>query len=1210
MRPRPIAIVAGVLLTVITALIGAAAWLLGTESGFARVVGLAGELPGVRIAVRGARGTLAGGFEVDELVVDHERVQIVAHALRGRLDPVGLPLLRVRLPALAAQDVTVAVKRASRPPSEAPVTFLPGPMRLVVDELRVATLDIRAPAGGRAQFADVAAELALARSRIAAPQLRFAVGPCLVDGRATLLAGDPLGLDADLAFTVPAGAPRVSGTATLAGTLAALAVKAELAAPRGARFAGTVALLDAQRLAGQLVLERFDPGALGLASGEVTGTLEVTGSVEEFAIGGHVAAARLPFGRVAIRVAGGYERDTLKVTQLAVAAAGTSGAPAVNLTAAGRIDFGAQPRIELGGSWTGMRWPGAGGAALLTSPNGTFRIGGSGPFEYQLSAALGGARLPPASLTARGTVGRAQLVVESFDATLAAGSASGRATLGFSAARPWTVALSGRGIDPGAFREPLKGRVSFDVTAEGEGFGAFGHWDARLEHLDGRVRGLAARGGGAIKVRGETIGFDAVKLAFGSATLDANGTLGAGAAFSWQLRVDRLGDFLDGAAGSIRSRGTLSGDLAHLAAQGTLEASDPGFGSWRAAAIRAEAKLDATDRERSFVRLVAQNPRYGAHQADQLRVLLDGKASEHTLNVLLTSGAESAELATRGAYRGGAWTVQLESLRVSGPPLLAYRLEAPSTLVLSREATTLTKACLVRDESRVCAQGSWSDGRPWAATLDAEALPLRLAAIAMPKDTGYDGALFAKVGLRGAPGQPWTGESALRLADAEFRYRAATGRMERIRLDRASASLEADPRAFSGRIELSTVAGSTATAAARIARDDGPLAQAPLSGTLSLSTAELAALPMFIPGVDRLAGHLEADVRISGTAAAPLVGGSARLTGGEIDAHRTNLLLRDIDARLAIEDDEMTLAASAATRGGSASAAGRFRWHDRAVAGELDFKGERLLVADLPEVRIVASPQLHFAVDRNRITVRGDVTIPSARIAPRDLRGAVIASGDERIVTEQAPEKQSALAVEAAVRLVLGDDVSIDAYGLKGKLGGNLLVAAREGEAASGSGELNVREGTYTAYTRQFDIERGRLLFAGQTLGDPGIDVRAQRRIDTTIAGINVRGTLLKPQTTFYSEPPMSQQQIAAMLILGVTLDDLQDQTKTTGTTTPGMSVSLGKFLTPRLYVSYGVSLTESINTLKLRYTIGDRWVIRTESGVQQSVDIEYSIAR
>ena len=54
----------------------------------------------------------------------------------------------------------------------------------------------------------------------------------------------------------------------------------------------------------------------------------------------------------------------------------------------------------------------------------------------------------------------------------------------------------------------------------------------------------------------------------------------------------------------------------------------------------------------------------------------------------------------------------------------------------------------------------------------------------------------------------------------------------------------------------------------------------------------------------------------------------------------------------------------------------------------------------------------------------------------------------------------------------------------------------------------------------------------------------------------------------------------------------------------------LGKFRSPRLFVSYGISLTESINTLKLRYTITDRWVLKTEAGEHQSADVEFVIER
>jgi hypothetical protein len=44
--------------------------------------------------------------------------------------------------------------------------------------------------------------------------------------------------------------------------------------------------------------------------------------------------------------------------------------------------------------------------------------------------------------------------------------------------------------------------------------------------------------------------------------------------------------------------------------------------------------------------------------------------------------------------------------------------------------------------------------------------------------------------------------------------------------------------------------------------------------------------------------------------------------------------------------------------------------------------------------------------------------------------------------------------------------------------------------------------------------------------------------------------------------------------------------------------------------VSYGVSLTEQLNTLKMRYTLGDHWTLRTEVGQAYGADLVYSITK
>jgi translocation and assembly module TamB len=52
----------------------------------------------------------------------------------------------------------------------------------------------------------------------------------------------------------------------------------------------------------------------------------------------------------------------------------------------------------------------------------------------------------------------------------------------------------------------------------------------------------------------------------------------------------------------------------------------------------------------------------------------------------------------------------------------------------------------------------------------------------------------------------------------------------------------------------------------------------------------------------------------------------------------------------------------------------------------------------------------------------------------------------------------------------------------------------------------------------------------------------------------------------------------------------------------------LGKYLSPRLYVSYGVSLTEQLNVLKMRYTLGDHWTVKTEVGQARGADLVFTI--
>jgi translocation and assembly module TamB len=245
-------------------------------------------------------------------------------------------------------------------------------------------------------------------------------------------------------------------------------------------------------------------------------------------------------------------------------------------------------------------------------------------------------------------------------------------------------------------------------------------------------------------------------------------------------------------------------------------------------------------------------------------------------------------------------------------------------------------------------------------------------------------------------------------------------------------------------------------------------------------------------------------------------------------------------------------------------------------------------------------------------------------------------------MNEARSDKKNQITAQSDVKVIMGKDVQINAFGLQGQLGGNVDTIVR-GDYAVGRGELSVTNGKYEAYGQKLDITRGRLLLDATPLDDPGLDIAAERKKEeeNITVGVNVRGTLHSPRLSFYSDPSMTQSKILSYLVTGASIEDSQSSTAKSGsagssiamqgggylasklgeqiglqqvgiesTATNGSALVLGRFLSPRLFVSYGISLTEAINTLKLRYTLNDHWTIKTEHGSFQSVDFEYTIEK
>ena len=124
---------------------------------------------------------------------------------------------------------------------------------------------------------------------------------------------------------------------------------------------------------------------------------------------------------------------------------------------------------------------------------------------------------------------------------------------------------------------------------------------------------------------------------------------------------------------------------------------------------------------------------------------------------------------------------------------------------------------------------------------------------------------------------------------------------------------------------------------------------------------------------------------------------------------------------------------------------------------------------------------------------------------------------------------------------------------------------------------------------------------------------------------------------SFFSDPSLTQSQIASLILSGGSFESAQgkqsggnemlaqggailaqqlgsrvgiEDVSLESDLTNETSLVLGRYLSPRLYVSYGIALTEQLNVLKLRYSLGDRWTIKTEVGQARGADLVYTIQK
>jgi len=917
------------------------------------------------------------------------------------------------------------------------------------------------------------------------------------------------------------------------------------------------------------------------------------------------------------------------------------------LTTSGRLALGGEaPAAELSGRWEGLRWPLAGEPATVASASGGYRFsGGAAQWSASLEAALAGAQIPPGQWSAEARGDSSGLRLEALRGGILDGELTATGELAWSPGLSWRVELAGSGLDPGTRWPEWPGRLALAGSSEGR-LGAGGvETQIRLERLDGTLRGYPLEAKVAAGLAGESVSLERATLRSGETRIEAAGGLDREWALTWRVASANLAELLPQLGGALQASGTLRGPRTAPRVQASVHGEALALEGMRVASLDGSVDLDPLDQAPSRLDLAAGGLALDDKTIGNLRLAGEGRTTAHRLRLDLSGGEPTLALAASGGWNGKAWEGRLERLDLAQQQAGAWVLERPAALSLGPASARGDGLCLASAPARLCGEGRWAGPSGWSASGRLEQLPLERLGPWLPEGVAVEGTAGGEVQAAGL-GPAVKADLRLAVPETVVRYRDPDGRPAAVTLTGLDLSGALEGSRAEARLQAALAGGGGIESRLTLARGAAGWGEARLGGEAQLELPDLELIAAFAPGLERPRGQVRANLAFAGTVAAPRLQGEAALTG--FQAAIPPLGIRVSEGELRARGDEqgvIALTGRARSGPGAVSLDGRVvldaqqGWPLR-----LQVRGKDFAAVNLPEARALIDPALTLDLQGQRLQVSGEVAVPEARITLRELPTSAVAVSDDVVVVdaESPPAERSPLALFADLTVRLGEKVTFSGFGLGARLGGSLRVREAPGQAPRGEGELRILEGRYKAYGQDLTIDRGRLIFAGP-IDNPALDLRATRSVGDIVAGLQATGTAQASRVTLFSTPPMEDAEVLSYLLLGrplnqasgsdgqmlmgavgalgvsggnllakqigntLGLDDVRVESESGLEST---SLVLGRYLSPKLYVSYGVGLFEPGTSVQMRYDLSRRFKLRAESGTQSGMDILYSIEK
>ncbi|MDM5061496.1 translocation/assembly module TamB [Aeromonas salmonicida] len=1152
-------------------------------------------------------------------------------------------------------------------PSE-PFVWRPLPLKIQIDSLKVADLDLAVP-GVAVTLTSLDIGASLNRKGL------IVRGPVL-DGLSVILAETPPANAAKPAADKAARekATKDKATADKAATQPMLSAKAQQAGKGKAEQTAPITL-PAIHLPFPIQLEGLHATKLHYQQGELIEGLDflrlsatakeehievrelsLRHAMADLALKGHVRLTEdYPLAlTLDAKARKGLLDGELKGEQATLTLGGSVGKLALALQAKGPVAANLKGSLaplnpdlpfDLALEWKRLGWPLHTVTKQATKDEPGYQLdkgsltakGKLSAYQFALNTAGKGTDVPPFKLVLTGKGDLEQLNQINLLLNALKGELKLDGKLAWNKGVRWQGTTEFKEINPAELVPELKGKLAGKIVSRFE-LSEAGHWQLQLPEL--KVEGKLNQY--PLAIQGEISGNDkmewqipALALQSGPNRLQAKGSLSQQA---WRLDADldapNLTGLYPGLKGDIKGQVRLTGNQKAPRVTTELVSSRLYYAGTDLKGIAIKGNALVGDKPAGELALTVASLAQGKTTLSQLALTLGGDLNQHVLSLTMKGDPVAANLNLSGGLRGDRWRGALSELKLK-TPLRRWELTDPWALDLDlpRQRLTMGDLCLTSQGASLCVKGSQVSAQQGSLEFALSEFDLKRLRPWLPENFRWQAVLSADGRASWRGNQP--------TLHANVRTTPGTFVADGLKTDYQRLELGVDFERQQAAIRLDFVSKQIGHIDTDLLIKD-PAGRGTLSGQLKFDDLKLTTFAPLIPEVRSLQGVISADARFDGTLASPLLFGQLNLLDGEVQTHSDMVTLSKLVTRLKIEGNRAELDGTMLVGKGPLALGGWLSWASMPVTGSLTIQGKEL-EAQYPGMgRVRLSPDIAISLGEETL-VSGQVDIPWARILVKSLpESAVSVSDDVTVIYDDLPPVPKAAPLPMAIKLAirLGDDVRLDAMGLKTRVGGGINISQQPSRPLAGNGQLVLNDGRFRAYGQNLIIKDGRILFSGP-LDRPFLNIEAYRDPDTiedkVTVGVRVTGPASKPKITVYSEPQMAQSEQLSYLLRGKGLQTsgedggfngllvagavsqangvvsslgeslgMSDVALDTAGSGNNTQVTLSAYLLPGLQFQYGVGVFSPIAEFKLRYELMPRLYLQAMSGVAQAVDIFY----